>query len=154
MLVGSAIACFPLFIPPYFIPIFARSISDSASTSIIALSIWNVASTVGRVFAGFTADSFLGPINSLIISLFFCGVSALAIWPFASSVGTLSLFAVVNGIGCGSFFSLFPTVVGAVFGAENTLGVLPIMWGTWFFGFFFVRQPRRDEPAETILTKI
>ncbi|KYK57301.1 monocarboxylate transporter [Drechmeria coniospora] len=137
MLVGSAIACFPLFIPPYFIPIFARSISHSSMTGIIALSVWNVASTAGRVFAGFAADSFLGPINSLIISLFLCGASALAIWPFSSSIGILSVFAVINGIGCGSFFSLFPTCVGAVFGPHNTMGVLPIMWGSWFFGFFF-----------------
>ncbi|OAQ78106.1 monocarboxylate transporter [Purpureocillium lilacinum] len=137
ILVGSAVACFPLFIPPYFIPIFARAISHSSWTGIIALSVWNIASTVGRVCAGFAADSFVGPINSFIISLFLCGVSALAIWPFASSIGVLSVFSVVNGIGCGSFFSLFPTCLGAVFGPENTMGVLPIMWASWFFGFFF-----------------
>lgn len=149
VLVGSAVACFPLFIPPYFIPIFARAISHSSWTGIIALSVWNIASTVGRVCAGFAADSFVGPINSFIISLFLCGVSALAIWPFASSIGVLSVFAVVNGIGCGSFFSLFPTCLGAVFGPENTMGVLPIMWASWFFGFFFVSAPARlENPAD------
>lgn len=53
-------------------------------------------------------------------------------------MGVLAAFAVINGIGCGSFFSLFHTVLGSVFGPENTMGVLPIMWGGWFFGFFFV----------------
>lgn len=53
-------------------------------------------------------------------------------------MGVLAVFAVINGIGCGSFFSLFPTVLGSVYGAENTLGVLPIMWSGWFFGFIFV----------------
>ncbi|KJZ73209.1 hypothetical protein HIM_07406 [Hirsutella minnesotensis 3608] len=137
LLIGSAIACFPLLVPSYFIPIFARSISDSSSTGIIALSIWNISSTVGRIFAGFTADSFLGPLNSTVIAIFFCSVSALAIWPFASNMGILSLFSVISGIGCGSFFSLFPLVVSSVFGPENTMGVLPMMWTSWFFGYFF-----------------
>lgn len=138
LLVGSVFSCFPLYIPPYFIPIFARTISTSSYTAIIALTIWNLASTVGRVFAGYTADTFLGPLNSLLVSLLLCGVSALAIWPFASSMGILALFAVINGIGCGAFFSLFTTVLGAVFGPENTMGVLPMVWTVWFFGFFFV----------------
>ncbi|KAJ6785953.1 hypothetical protein PWT90_03903 [Aphanocladium album] len=134
---GSALACFPLFIPPYFIPIFARSISQSGNTAIIGLTIWNIASTVGRVCAGYTADSLLGPLNSFLVSLICCAVSSLAIWPFSSNMGVLAVFAVINGIGCGSFFSLFPTVLGSVFGPQNTMGVLPIMWGGWFFGFFF-----------------
>ncbi|KAM4068062.1 major facilitator superfamily protein [Hirsutella rhossiliensis] len=137
LFVGSAIACFPLFIPPYFIPVFARSISQSSSTGIIALTIWNISSTVGRIFAGFTADSFLGPINSMIIAILFCSVSALAIWPFASNMGILSLFSVISGIGCGSFFSLFPTVISSVFGRQNAMGVLPMLWAGWFFGYFF-----------------
>ncbi|OAR02692.1 hypothetical protein LLEC1_00691 [Akanthomyces lecanii] len=134
---GSALACFPLFIPPYFIPIFAHSISQSGNVAIIGLTIWNIASTVGRVCAGYTADSLLGPLNSFLVSLVCCAVSSLAIWPFSSNMGVLAAFAVINGIGCGSFFSLFPTVLGSVFGPENTMGVLPIMWGGWFFGFFF-----------------
>lgn len=93
---------------------------------------------MARVFAGYTADTFLGPLNSLIISLLLCAVSALAIWPFASSLGVLVFFAIINGIGCGAFFSLFTTVLGAVFGPENTMGVLPMVWTVWFFGFFFV----------------
>ena len=137
---GSALACFPLFIPPYFIPIFARAISQSGNTAIIGLTIWNIASTVGRVFAGYTADSLLGPINTFLFSLVCCAVSSLVIWPFSSSMGVLAVFAVINGIGCGSFFSLFPTVLGSVFGPENVMAVLPIMWGGWFFGFFFVSQ--------------
>ncbi|KAM3506968.1 hypothetical protein MY11210_007341 [Beauveria gryllotalpidicola] len=64
-------------------------------------------------------------------------LSSLAIWPFASNMGVLAAFAVINGIGCGSFFSLFPTVLGSIFGPENTMAVLPLMWGGWFFGFFF-----------------
>ncbi|KAK8931666.1 hypothetical protein H634G_04196 [Metarhizium anisopliae BRIP 53293] len=136
LILGGAIACFPLFVPPYFIPIFARSVGSSGSTAIIALTIWNLASTFGRVFAGYSADAFLGPLNSLNISLLFCGVSALAIWPFVTNMGLLVFFTIINGVGCGSFFSLFPLAVGTTFGAPNTMGILPILWQAWIFGYF------------------
>lgn len=58
-----------------------------------------MASTFGRVFAGYSADSFLGPMNSIVISLFLCGVSGLCIWPFVDSLGLLIFFAIVNGVG-------------------------------------------------------
>ncbi|GAB0132785.1 hypothetical protein EsDP_00001211 [Epichloe bromicola] len=136
LIIGGAIACFPIFVPPYFIPVFARSVSSSGSTAIIALTIWNIASTFGRVFAGYSADSFLGPMNSIVISLFLCGVSGLCIWPFVDSLGLLIFFAIVNGVGCGSFFSLFPLAVGTSFGAPNIMGILPILWQAWVFGYF------------------
>ncbi|GAO13707.1 hypothetical protein UVI_02018080 [Ustilaginoidea virens] len=136
ILLGGAISCIPVFVPPYFIPVFAKSVSQSGSTAVIALTAWNLASTFGRVFAGYAADSFLGPLNSIIVSLFLSGVSGLCIWPFVTSFGLLILFAVVNGIGCGSFFSLFTVAVGALFGAENTMGILPILWQAWIFGYF------------------
>ncbi|KAH6987070.1 major facilitator superfamily domain-containing protein [Ilyonectria destructans] len=134
---GTALSCFPLFIPPYFIPIFSRSMGYSNQIAIITLAAWNLASTVGRVLAGYAADSLLGPINSLIICLLFTGISSLVIWPLSSSIGVFSVFLVLNGMGCGSFFSLVPPVIGATFGGENTLGILPIVWTTWFCGFFF-----------------
>ncbi|KAH7121600.1 major facilitator superfamily domain-containing protein [Dactylonectria macrodidyma] len=134
---GTALACFPLFIPPYFIPIFSRYMGYSNQVAIITLAAWNLASTVGRVLAGYMADSLMGPINSLIICLLFTGISSLVIWPLSSTIGIFSVFLVLNGMGCGAFFSLVPPVLGATFGGENTLGILPIVWTTWFFGFFF-----------------
>ncbi|KNG83835.1 monocarboxylate transporter [Aspergillus nomiae NRRL 13137] len=137
LFVGTGLACFPLFVPPYFIPIFARSVTHSQNIAVIMLAIWNVASTVGRVVAGFLSDSVLGPINSLILSLTLAGISALAIWPFSSTTAVLSVFIVLNGFGCGAFFSLVPSTIGAMFGGKNTLGILPIIWAGWFVGFFF-----------------
>ncbi|CCE32124.1 related to protein MCH2 (monocarboxylate permease homolog) [Claviceps purpurea 20.1] len=136
LLLGGAVGCFPLFVPPYFIPVFARSVSSSASTGLIALTVWNLASAFGRVFAGYSADSLLGPMNSMVVSLFLSGVSGLCIWPFVDSLGLLVFFAIVNGIGSGSFFSLFPLTVTATFGATNVMGILPIMWQAWMFGYF------------------
>ncbi|KAH7191582.1 major facilitator superfamily domain-containing protein [Fusarium oxysporum] len=137
IIVGTALSCFPLFIPPYFIPIFTRSMGYSQQIAIIILAAWNLASTVGRVLGGYTADHLLGPLNSLIVCLLFIGLSSLVVWPLASSVGIFSIFLVFNGIGCGAFFSLVPPMLGATMGPENTLGILPIVWTTWFCGFFF-----------------
>ncbi|KAF5600652.1 MCH2 (monocarboxylate permease) [Fusarium pseudoanthophilum] len=137
IIAGTALSCFPLFIPPYFIPIFTRSMGYSNQIAIIILAAWNLASTVGRVLGGYTADHLLGPLNSLIVCLLFIGLSSLVVWPLASSVGIFSIFLVFNGIGCGAFFSLVPPMLGATMGPENTLGILPIVWTTWFCGFFF-----------------
>lgn len=76
--------------------------------------------------------------NSIVVSLFLCGVSGLCIWPFVDSLGLLIFFAIVNGVGCGSFFSLFPLAVGTSFGAPNTMGILPVLWQAWVFGYFLV----------------
>jgi nitrate/nitrite transporter NarK len=138
IIAGTSLSCFPLFIPPYFIPIFSRSMGYSDQIAIVILAAWNLASTVGRVLGGYTADHLLGPLNSLIACLLFIGLSSLVVWPLASTVGIFSVFLIFNGIGCGAFFSLVPPMLGATMGPENTLGILPLVWTTWFCGFFFV----------------
>ncbi|KAF4963497.1 hypothetical protein FSARC_8506 [Fusarium sarcochroum] len=147
---GTAVSCFPLFIPPYFIPIFSRSMGYSDQIAIVILAAWNLASTVGRVLGGYTADVLLGPLNSLIVCLLFIGLSSLVVWPLASSVGIFSVFLVFNGIGCGAFFSLVPPMIGATMGPENTLGILPIVWTTWFCGFFFSTRGPAVRNAGTV----
>ncbi|KAM0270623.1 hypothetical protein ACHAQH_009384 [Verticillium albo-atrum] len=137
LLLGTACATFPLFIPPYFIPIFARTVTSWEHAAVLGLAAWNVASTIGRVGAGHLSDSLLGPMNSLVLCLLLTGLSMLAVWPFASSMAVLMVFIVLNGIGCGAFFSLVPVVLGSAFGVMNVLGTIPLIWTAWFFGFFF-----------------
>ncbi|EEY23385.1 conserved hypothetical protein [Verticillium alfalfae VaMs.102] len=137
LLLGTACATFPLFIPPYFIPIFARTVTSWEHAAVLGLAVWNVASTIGRVGAGHLSDCLLGPMNSLVLCLLLTGLSMLVVWPFASSMAVLMTFIVLNGIGCGAFFSLVPVVLGSAFGATNVLGTIPLIWTTWFFGFFF-----------------
>lgn len=145
--IGLALSTFSIFIPPYFIPIFAKAIHGFSDSALVGLAVWNLASTIGRVFGGFAADHLLGPINCLLVSTFLTGISALLIWPFASNLAVLLVFIIINGIGCGSFFSLVPPVLGRIFGVETIVELLPMVWTTWFFGFFFVRPPYI--PAQT-----
>ncbi|KZL67817.1 major facilitator superfamily transporter [Colletotrichum tofieldiae] len=134
---GTVFACFPLFIPPYFIPIFSRSMGYSKEIGIIILAAWNVASTLGRIMAGWVADTLLGPVESLAICMLFMSLSSLIAWPLSSSIGIFAVYLIFNGIGCGAFFSLTPIAVSATFGGENTLSIIPVVWTTWFCGFFF-----------------
>ncbi|KAF9876675.1 ricin b lectin [Colletotrichum karsti] len=137
LVAGTVLACFPLFIPPYFIPIFSRSMGYSKEIGVIILAAWNLASTFGRVVAGWVADSVLGPVESLAICMLLMALSSLVVWPLSSSIGIFSVYLIFNGIGCGAFFSLTPIVVSSTFGGENTLSIIPVVWTTWFCGFFF-----------------
>ncbi|KAF6823219.1 ricin b lectin [Colletotrichum plurivorum] len=137
LVAGTVLSCFPLFIPPYFIPIFSRSMGYSREIGIVILAAWNLASTFGRVVAGWVADSVLGPVESLAICMLLMSLSSLVVWPLSSSIGIFAVYLVFNGIGCGAFFSLTPIAVSATFGGENTLSIIPVVWTTWFCGFFF-----------------
>ena len=139
MLVMGAIATFPLFVPPFLLPLYVANMGFSGQAAAAILACWNIASALGRIGMGFGADAYLGPVNSLLISLTVIGVSAMALWPFASSLGLLVFFAVLNGIGSGGFFSLMPVVVGAVFGDGQLANVMSMLTTSWTFGYFMVR---------------
>ncbi|PIG88151.1 monocarboxylate transporter [Aspergillus arachidicola] len=116
MLLMGAIATFPLFVPPFLLPLYISSIGFSSRVAASILAAWNFASALGRIGMGFGADIFLGPVNSMILSLTVIGVSAMALWPFASSLGLLIFFAIINGMGSGGFFSLMPVVGSPIAG--------------------------------------
>ncbi|KAH6686407.1 major facilitator superfamily domain-containing protein [Plectosphaerella plurivora] len=137
VIAATVLSTFSLFIPPYFIPLFARSMGYSEQVAIVTLAAWNLASTVGRVGAGICADRLLGPLNSLLACLLLMGLSSLVVWPLSRSTGVFAVYLVLNGLGCGAFFSLVPSTLGQLFGSKNTMGLVPIVWTTWFCGFFF-----------------
>ena len=139
----GAIAVFPLFVPPFLLPLFVSSIGLSGQAGAAILASWNLASALGRISMGFGADALLGPVNSLLVSLTVIGVSALALWPFASSLGLLIFFAILNGMGSGGFFSLMPVVIGAVFGDDQLANIMSMLSTSWTFGYFMVRTPSK-----------
>ncbi|KAK6831633.1 hypothetical protein RU639_002644 [Aspergillus parasiticus] len=136
MLLMGAIATFPLFVPPFLLPLYISSIGFSSRVAASILAAWNFASALGRIGMGFGADIFLGPVNSMILSLTVIGISAMALWPFASSLGLLIFFAIINGMGSGGFFSLMPVVVGAVFGDGQLANIMSMLSTSWTFGYF------------------
>lgn len=138
MFLMGAIASLPLLVPPFLLPLHVSSIGLSKQTGAAILASWNIASAVGRIGMGFGADAALGPVNSMLLSLTLLGLTAIALWPFASSLGLLVFFSILNGVSSGGFFSLMPVVVGAVFGDGELAILMSMLVSSWTFGYFLV----------------
>lgn len=137
LFVACALATFPLFVPPFFLPIYARGIGLSSSTGAALVSGFNFSSAVGRVLCGTLCDS-AGPINTLLLSLLLSAVSMLAVWPVSTSIGPLVVFTVINGAANGGFFSTVPTVAGNTFGSARVSVVMGMIVTGWVGGYLMV----------------
>jgi MFS family permease len=113
LFVAGAVGTFALFVPPFFLPLFAHSIGLSASTGAGIVSGFNACTAIGRLGAGFASDKF-GSTNMLLLTMALNAISMLAIWPVANSIAPLVIFAAINGIANGSFFVTMPTAIGRI----------------------------------------
>ncbi|GAA5900858.1 hypothetical protein JCM6882_007682 [Rhodosporidiobolus microsporus] len=137
LLIGTAIALFPLFVTPFFLPLFGTSIGLSASTSAFILAgAFNLASAVGRMGFGLLADAVLGSLNALVLCLALVGISTLAIWPVATTMGPLIAFAVINGLCAGGMFSLIPGTISSLFGTTQLSVAFSMTLSSWTLGYF------------------
>lgn len=138
MLIGSGIATFPLLVPPFFLPLYARSLGISNAVGSILLAVFNLSSALGRVGFGSLCDR-VGPISSLALSLILSALSILAIWPVSNSIRPLVVFIILNGVGNGGFFSTVPSVVGHIYGPTRVTTVLAMVLSAWALGYMMVR---------------
>ncbi|KAI9366958.1 major facilitator superfamily domain-containing protein [Zopfochytrium polystomum] len=136
LLVGSSVALFPLFVPPFFLPLYATSVGLSPTVASVILAGFNLASAFGRLGFGLFADSLLGSLNTLVVCLLLVGVSTLAIWPVATTMGPLIVFAVVNGLCAGGMFSLIPGTVANIFGSRDLSEFFSLIIFFWLPGYF------------------
>ncbi|KAI9357558.1 major facilitator superfamily transporter [Zopfochytrium polystomum] len=136
LLVGSSVALFPLFVPPFFLPLYATSVGLSPAVASVILAGFNLSSAVGRLGFGLFADSLLGSLNTLVVCLLLVGVSTLAIWPVATTIGPLIVFAVVNGLCAGGMFSLIPGTVANIFGSRDLSEFFSLIVFFWLPGYF------------------
>jgi MFS family permease len=130
----GVIATFPLFVPPFFIPLYAGSVGLSASTGAALLAGFNLASAFGRIGFGLICD-FVGPIHALLIGLILSATSMLAIWPVSQELGPLILFVVIAGAANGGFFSSIPSAVGSVFGTNRVTVAMGMIASGWAGGY-------------------
>ncbi|KAG4440722.1 hypothetical protein IFR05_003816 [Cadophora sp. M221] len=136
---AGAIATFPLFVPPFFLPLYSSSLGLSSSAGAGLVAGFNFSSAVGRLVCGFLSD-YIGPVNTLLISLILSALSMLVVWPVSNSLGPLIFFVIVNGAANGGFFSTIPTVVGSVFGSRR-VGVAMGMIVTGWAGGYLMGAP-------------
>ncbi|CAL5875267.1 uncharacterized protein PFLUO_LOCUS9571 [Penicillium psychrofluorescens] len=94
----------------------------STSTSVILLSILNVASTVGRLIAGAVGDRY-GRINTQTGLIALGAITIFTIWlPFGNTLSGLYTFSVLFGLASGSFLSLAPACIGQISKASEAGG--------------------------------
>ncbi len=104
----GAIGTFPLFVAPFFLPVYSVSIGFSSSAGAGLLAGFNFSSAVGRIMAGYFCDK-LGPLNTLFTTLLLTALSMLALWPAATiPLAPLVMFVVINGAANGGFLQQWP----------------------------------------------
>lgn len=135
--VASAIGTFPLYVPPFFLPLYANSLGFASSTGAGLVAGFTMSSAVGRILCGYFCDM-IGAINVLLISLLLTAVSMLAIWPASTTLGPLALFVVINGLSNGGFFCTMPTVASNVFGSQRVGVVMSMFITGWIGGYLMV----------------
>lgn len=131
LFIAGAVATFPLFVPPFFLPLYANSLRLSSSAGAGLVAAFNFSSALGRLLCGFSSDK-LGPLNTLFLSLLLTALSMLVLWPVSISLAPLIVFVIINGMANGGFFATMPTVVGNVFGSARVsvaMGMIVTGWG-------------------------
>ncbi|CDZ97503.1 Monocarboxylate transporter [Phaffia rhodozyma] len=113
-----------LYTPLSYLDVMGRS-QGLGNFSTYLISISNASSVIGRLVPGFFADK-VGPINLLAPASMLAGCLMFA-WPYCTTKGALIAFAIIYGIFCGSFVSLFSPGVaqlGETFDIGRRMGTL------------------------------
>lgn len=109
---AGAIGVFCMFVPPYCLPLVAQSVGLSSTTGAGLVAGFNACTAIGRFMSGWLSD-YTGPVNMFLLAMVLNAVSMLAIWPVSNSFAPLLVFALLNGLANGAFFTLYPVVVAS-----------------------------------------
>jgi MCP family monocarboxylic acid transporter-like MFS transporter 3 len=127
-------ATFTLFVPPFFLPLFAQSIGLSNSVGAGLVAAFNACNTVGRFAAGPLCDR-IGPLNTFVITVGLNALTTLAIWPVSSTVAPLVIFITVNGVANGAFFTTLPIVVASMVDPSRAAVAMSMSITGWTGGY-------------------
>ncbi|KAJ2794912.1 hypothetical protein H4R21_005312, partial [Coemansia helicoidea] len=105
-------------VPFMFLPKFWVQHGISSETASVMIAVANVTSSVGRIVIGLTAD-YVGIMNTLVAAMAVVTASCLALWPFATTVGSGIALGIVYGFASGGCWTLLPLVAGSMFGMER-----------------------------------
>ncbi|KAH7398621.1 major facilitator superfamily domain-containing protein [Phaeosphaeria sp. MPI-PUGE-AT-0046c] len=129
----GVLSTFPLFVPPFFLPLYSKSLGLSSATGAGLVAAFNFCSAIGRLGSGFACDK-LGSLTTLFLTLIFSSISLMVMWPLSNSIGTLIALIIINGMANGGFFSTMPTVVGNVFGSARVGVAMGMIVSGWIGG--------------------
>ena len=77
----------------------------------------------------------VGPLNTFVMSMVLNAASMLAIWPVSNTLAPLLIFAMLNGVANGSFFTTQPTVVAGIFGPGRAAVAMSMSITGWTGGY-------------------
>ncbi|PSK34851.1 Riboflavin transporter MCH5 [Elsinoe australis] len=131
---AAAIGTFTLFVPPFYLPLFAQTLGLSASTGAALVAAFNLCNAIGRFCSGPLCDR-IGPINTFLGTMALNAFTMLAIWPISNKMAPLVVFAIFNGLANGSFFTTVPTVVASIFGPGRAAVAMSMSITGWTVGY-------------------
>lgn len=131
---AGSLCVFALFVPPFFMPMLARSIGLSSTTGAALVAGFNLCTAIGRFGAGPLCDK-IGPINMLLATMLVNATTMLAIWPLSNTLTPLVLFAILNGIANGGFFTCMPTAIAGMFGPGRAAVAMSMAITGWTMGY-------------------
>lgn len=131
--VAGGVGVFALFVPPFFLPLFAGSIGLSSAQGAGLVAGFGASTAVGRLLGGWFCDR-VGAFNALSVTALVNSLSMMIIWPVSSSLPLLAVFAVVNGCANGSFFVGLPTAV-SVLAPGSAAASISLMTSFWTPGY-------------------
>ncbi|KAJ8656660.1 hypothetical protein O0I10_007739 [Lichtheimia ornata] len=106
------------YVPFTFLPSYATYIGLSPFQGSAVISIASLISVVGRIYAGYLADS-IGNINTCFIFMFLSGIASIVVWTLARNYFSLLVFASLFGFFGGVYNALQGPIAVKLFGLEN-----------------------------------
>ncbi|KAA8649280.1 MCT family MFS transporter [Aspergillus tanneri] len=119
-IIGLFLVFWAVFVPFYFIPGYAQSISITVDMSYYLISILNAGSLVGRLLSGVVANR-IGRFNTLSGSSVICGILIFC-WLRITSLGGMIVFSVLFGFFSGTVISLFTATIAMTAPKPNQIG--------------------------------
>ncbi|KAI9346625.1 major facilitator superfamily domain-containing protein [Obelidium mucronatum] len=138
LMAACMLSNFAMFVSVDFLPIYARDRAGlTVSNGATLVGIYNISSTLGRILMGFLSDAFLGPLNSLVLSMVITAIANFA-WMACTDFPSLALFSIFNGLFGGAVWGLLPVVIAGMFGAGPQLvSLVACLYSVLAVGNFF-----------------
>ncbi|CAI7579030.1 unnamed protein product [Penicillium manginii] len=117
---GLFLVVWAMFIPFFYIPGYAQSISIDVNMSNYLIAILNAGSLIGRLVGGVVANR-LGQFNTLAGASIICGILNFC-WLSIHSLGGMVGFSVLLGFSSGIVIGLFPATIAMTATKTNEIG--------------------------------
>ncbi|KAF9573373.1 hypothetical protein EC968_008643 [Mortierella alpina] len=118
---------FGYLVPVFLLPKFVTDLGMDPSVGATLVGVFSGVNAVSRIGLGMVADK-LGPLNILILSTVFTGLSCFMFWMNAKGLTMTIIFVIIYGINAGGFNSLFPVVAADLMGLEKLAAAVGLLY--------------------------